>query len=67
MYATCSLEPEENEAQVRDFLERHADFELAPVEKAVDSALLTSEGTMQVLPQRHGVDGSFAARLRRRS
>ena len=67
VYATCSLEPEENEAQVRDFLERHADFELAPVEGAVDSALLTSEGSMQVLPQRHGVDGSFAARLRRRS
>lgn len=67
VYATCSLEPEENEAQVRDFLDRQIDFEPAPVEGAVDSSLLTADGTMQVLPQRHGVDGSFAARLRRRS
>lgn len=65
VYATCSLEPEENEAQVRGFLERHPGFEPAPVEGAVHASLLTSEGTLQVLPQRHGVDGSFAARLRR--
>lgn len=65
VYATCSLEPEENEAQVRDFLERHPGFEPAPAEGAVDASLITPEGTLQVLPQEQGVDGSFAARLRR--
>jgi 16S rRNA (cytosine967-C5)-methyltransferase len=65
VYATCSLEPEENEAQVRAFLERHDDFavESGP---ALDGGVLHGDGTLRVLPHDHGWDGAYAARLRRR-
>lgn len=63
IYATCSLEPEENGDQVNAFLERHADFRRAPVAGAVPAALVTPAGDFESLPQRDGVDGAFAARL----
>ena len=64
VYATCSLEPEENCAQVQRFLAGHPDFHREPTE-AVPPDLLSPEGDLMVLPQRHGMDGAFAARLRR--
>jgi 16S rRNA (cytosine967-C5)-methyltransferase len=64
VYSTCSLEPEENEAQVSRFLERHPDFTRAPAAE-LDPSLLDADGQLVVLPQRDGVDGAFAARLRR--
>lgn len=66
IYSTCTLEPEENEIQVKAFLDRHADFEVAPTD-AVPARFVTDEGFLVVLPQDSGFDGSFAARLRRRS
>lgn len=65
VYATCSLEPEENAEQVRAFLERHRGFAPAPVEGVVDPSVLADDGSLLVLPQRQGVDGAFAVRLRR--
>ncbi len=62
VYATCSLEPEENEDQVTGFLERHAEFETAPP-AGIDAGLLDDHGWLSVLPHRWGVDGAFAARL----
>jgi len=65
IYSTCTLEPEENERQVKAFLDRHSDFEVAPT-AAVPARFLTEDGFLMVLPQNSGFDGSFAARLRRR-
>ncbi len=63
VYATCSLEPEENEQQVTRFLQDHSEFGLeaarGPATPGQDGALL------RLLPQQHGFDGAFAARLRR--
>ncbi len=68
VYATCSLEAEENEEQVMDFLARRPDFKLEPLAGlAVAPELLGARGELRVLPQRHGVDGAYAARLRRQS
>ncbi len=64
VYATCSLEPEENEVQVQTFLERFPAFRRDPG-SAVPAELLTPAGDLLLLPQRHGTDGAFAARLRR--
>ena len=54
VYATCSLLPEENEAQVTAFLARHPDFILAG-------------DFLSLSPARHGTDGFFAATLERRA
>ena len=64
VYSTCSLEPEENRAQVTRFLAAHPDFHREPTE-AVPPDLLSLEGDLMVLPHEHGMDGAFASRLRR--
>ena len=64
VYATCSLEPEENEQQVDRFLERHPVFHREPAE-GFPAALLSAKGDLMILPHRHAMDGGFAARLRR--
>ncbi|HEV7838288.1 MAG TPA: 16S rRNA (cytosine(967)-C(5))-methyltransferase RsmB [Gemmatimonadaceae bacterium] len=65
IYSTCSLEPEENDEQVDWFLSENPDWILeAPPEGSVSPELLDA-GRLRVLPQRHGTDGAFAARLRR--
>ncbi|MGH7674672.1 MAG: RsmB/NOP family class I SAM-dependent RNA methyltransferase [Gemmatimonadales bacterium] len=65
IYATCSLEPEENTEVVDAFLEANPEFRRDPAADAVPRALLTASGDFQSLPQRHGIDGAYAARLRR--
>lgn len=64
VYSTCSLEREENEAQVDAFLDRHPDFSTEPT-TAVPPEHLDELGRLFVTPQETGSDGGFAARLRR--
>lgn len=65
VYSTCSLEPEENDEQVEYFLDRHPGWVIDPPPDGVVSATVLDDGLLRVLPQRHGTDGAFAARLRR--
>jgi 16S rRNA (cytosine967-C5)-methyltransferase len=64
VYSTCSLEPEENELRIDRFLAGRAEWRLEPP-VSIDASLLDAAGRLCVLPQRQGVDGAFAARLRR--
>lgn len=65
VYSTCSLETEENDTQIERFLTEHKGWRLdPPAEGAVPGSVLDA-GRLRVLPQRHGTDGAFAARLRR--
>ncbi|HET7341483.1 MAG TPA: 16S rRNA (cytosine(967)-C(5))-methyltransferase RsmB [Methylomirabilota bacterium] len=64
VYATCSLEPEENDGVVSAFLGAHADF---TVDTPVDFPVAPDAGGfVRCLPHRHGTDGFTAIRLRRR-
>jgi len=78
VYATCSLEPEEGEAQVARLLGGGAPFRRVPVDPAEIgglSASVTPDGDLRTLPfhltgtapRLSGLDGFFAARLRRAS
>ena len=65
VYATCSLLPEENEAQVEAFLasDDGKDFRLTP--PADFCVPLDSSGFLKLTPHRHGCDGFFGAVLTR--
>lgn len=65
VYSTCSLEPEENDEQIDRFLIEHPGWKLDPPPEGVVPAVAMDDGRLRVLPQRHGTDGAFAARLRR--
>jgi len=53
---------------VEDFLSRNPGLRRAPsVEASLPTELLTDAGDFQSLPQRHGIDGAYAARLVRAS
>ncbi len=73
VYCTCSLEPEEGGERVAAFLANGAPFEPVPIEPAEVGGLgelLTPAGELRSLPchlaAAGGIDGFFAARLRRR-
>lgn len=69
VYATCSSEPEENEAVVATFLESHGDaFEQVDLRLELDQSLhplLSADGFLQPSPA-HGLEAFFAAALVRR-
>jgi 16S rRNA (cytosine967-C5)-methyltransferase len=65
IYSTCSLEPEENEQVVSEFLAGDKDFELIRPDMAPE--LLTVEGFMRTTPADNEMDGFFAAVLNRRA
>ena len=64
VYATCSVEPEENERQVERFLARHPEFVLDPCPGAIPEKFIDDNGYLKITPHEHGMDGMFAARLR---
>jgi 16S rRNA (cytosine967-C5)-methyltransferase len=78
IFSTCSLEHEEGEAQVAGFLDGNPDFERVPVAAAeigADPAWISGHGDLRTLPSHlpmepqelSGIDGFYAARLRRKS
>ena len=64
VYATCSLEPEENEEQIEAFMARRPEFHMDPGE-GVNGEFLNDQDYLYVMPQAFGFDGAFAARLRK--
>jgi len=70
VYATCSILPQENQAQIDDFLKRHNDFETLPLSATLGSGALDELGdqnALQLYPHTHGTDGFFGAVLRRQN
>ena len=63
VYATCSLEPEENDAVMQWFLGQCPEFRVdAPPTFPIP---LDADGVLRCLPHRHGIDGFTAIRFRR--
>ena len=64
VYSTCSVEREENVGQVEHFLAAHRDFQREPA-RDFPPELCSPQGDLVTLPQVHGMDGAYGARLRR--
>lgn len=65
VYSTCTLNPAENEEQVRAFLRRNQRFELADAAQWLPKDY-TFEGCFRTMPHKHNMDGAFAARLKKK-
>jgi 16S rRNA (cytosine967-C5)-methyltransferase len=65
VYATCSLEPEENDGIVLPFLEAHPEWRLDPPAEAEFPIPFEPPGVLRCLPHKHGTDGFTAFRLKR--
>jgi len=64
VYAVCSVDPQEGGDQVELFLRSHPEFTAEPPPSMPPGAPL-SQGYLRTLPGPEGLDGFFAARLRR--
>ncbi len=68
VYATCTFSTEENETTLETFLNKHPQFYLESARPYLPTGCgntVNRAGAFQTWPHRHGVDGFFAARLRR--
>jgi len=68
VYSVCTTEDEEGQKVVEEFLREHKEFrlEMPDLPDAFRSAVAAS-GAALLLPHRHGTDGFFIARMRRRA
>ncbi|MBC8268899.1 MAG: RsmB/NOP family class I SAM-dependent RNA methyltransferase [Rhodospirillaceae bacterium] len=71
IYATCSLLAEENEAQIKTFLEQHDEFTALPIAdiwaKAIATPCPPAEGGLRLSPADTDTDGFFCAVMERKS
>ncbi len=68
VYGTCTLTREENEEVMAGFIAEHRGFEVEDLRRILPQSLkpLTGEdGFLRSFTHRHGMDGFFAARLKR--
>jgi 16S rRNA (cytosine967-C5)-methyltransferase len=68
VYATCTLTAEENDAVLGALLRTRPDFSRSdprPLLPPPARALVDADGILRTFPHRHGLDGFFAARLKR--
>lgn len=63
VYSTCSIEPEENFEIVKKFLSKHPEFKLETAKGKFNDSIVDENGCIQTLPQKHQMDGAFAAKL----
>ena len=64
LYSTCTVLPEENAGVCERFLRESADY--AMEDFRLPGGLQSDGGMLQLWPQRHGTDGFFIAKMRKR-
>jgi 16S rRNA (cytosine967-C5)-methyltransferase len=66
VYATCTLNEQENEQVIHWFLENHSDWQIQlPSSSSPAHSFITREGWIKVFPHRHHMDGFFMVKLKK--
>ena len=65
IYSTCTIDPEENEQVVKTFIKENSGFQLESLNNFIPEQYLKDKYYVQTFPHKHGIDGSFAARIRK--
>ena len=65
VYSTCTIEPEENQLQIRAFLQRHPEFCVAEPAVAFPAGMTVTEYGALSVPTRTGMDGFFLCALQK--
>ncbi len=63
VYATCSLEEEENWQVVEAFLKLHDDFQVLSIEDAELKKFIDEKGALKTFPPDNKMDGMFAVKM----
>jgi len=63
VYATCSLEDEENWKVVEAFLKLHNDFKVTSIRNTELENLIDEKGALKTFPSTHKIDGMFAVKM----
>ncbi len=64
VYSTCTMNPAENEQQIKKFLAQNSKFTMVAAEDFIPAAY-TEKGFVKTIPFKHNMDGAFAAKLQK--
>ncbi len=67
VYSTCTILRDENDQVIEEFLLRHRDFELESASEFFEDDVVSERGFVKTYPLIEGLDGAFAARLKRKA
>ena len=65
VYSTCTIDPSENEEQVRAFVGRHPEFRVVTPEVAFPSGMTVGDWGALSVPTRTGMDGFFLCAMQK--
>ena len=65
VYSTCTVVERENREVLQEFLGSHGEFEIENSGRFVHPDLVSDSGFIETWPDAHGMDGSFAVRMKK--
>jgi len=66
VYATCTLNPLENQLVIKNFLEKHPTWQIVnPEPETIPFTFVDRSGWIEILPHQQDMDGFFMVKLRK--